>query len=79
MKEKLKLKKKKKLRRDHESPAPKKKIKRDPSTRKKTDREDGEDSFRHDDKGSSEFDSDSASEDLDLELKNLNPDFAEGD
>ena len=68
---------KKKFRKDHESPAPKKKIKRDPSTRKKTDKEDAEDSFKNDDKGSSEFDSDSLSEDLDLELKNLNPDFEE--
>jgi hypothetical protein len=41
MREKLKT-KSKKHRGDHASPAPKKKIKRDPSTKKKTDKEDAD-------------------------------------
>lgn len=45
------------------SPTPKKKIKREGSTKKKSDAEQHENN-EHDDRGSSEFDSESADEDL---------------
>jgi hypothetical protein len=62
---------KKKLRNENSSPAPRKKLKRDGSTKKKSNQSDAEEQFS-DDKGSSEFDS--SSEDLDQEFRNLNPD-----